>query len=69
MAGIRCDVAFIPCCSDYTVDAEEAVRMAEMCGASVLVPLHWDDTPDGPREVQKMVGLFSGRVELLERTV
>lgn len=68
MAGIRCDVAFIPCGSDYTMDVEEAVGMAEMCGASVLVPLHWDDTADGPTEVQRMAGLFSGRVELLERT-
>ena len=68
MAGVRCDVAFIPCCSDYTMGPEEAVGVAEVCGASILVPLHWDDNPDGPSEVRKMVDLFSGTVELLERT-
>lgn len=67
MAGIRCDVAFIPCCSDYTMGPEEAVQVAEVCGASILVPLHWDDTPDGPDKVRKMADLFSGTVALLER--
>jgi len=67
MAGIRCDVAFIPCCSDYTMGHEEAVAVAEVVGASVLVPLHWDDAPEGPEEVGKMADLFSGEVALLER--
>ena len=67
MAGISCDVAFIPCCSDYTMGREEAVNVAEVVGASVLVPLHWDDTPDGPEQVRKMADHFSGEVALLER--
>jgi L-ascorbate metabolism protein UlaG (beta-lactamase superfamily) len=46
---------------------EEAVKVGEMCGASVLVPLHWDDNAGGPDEVRKMADLFSGSVELLER--
>jgi L-ascorbate metabolism protein UlaG (beta-lactamase superfamily) len=68
MAGIRCDVALIPCCSDYTMGPEEAAGVAEACGASVLVPLHWDDSPDGPARVKEIAGLFSGKVEILERT-
>jgi L-ascorbate metabolism protein UlaG (beta-lactamase superfamily) len=67
MVGIRCDVAFLPCCSDYTMGPEEAVKVGELCGASVLVPLHWDDTAGGLEEVRRMGDLFSGRVELLER--
>jgi L-ascorbate metabolism protein UlaG (beta-lactamase superfamily) len=68
MAGIRCDVAFLPCCSDYTMGPDEAAGVGDACGASILVPLHWDDNPDGPEEVKKIAGLFSGTVELLERT-
>lgn len=68
MAGIRCDVALIPCCSDYTMGAQEAAAVAEVCGASVLIPLHWDDSPDGAEEVKKLSDLFQGIVELLERT-
>jgi len=68
MASIRCDVAFIPCCSDYTMGSDKAIQIAEVCGASVLVPLHWEDNPDGPEEVRKMAGTFSGTVELLQRT-
>jgi len=68
MAGIRCDVALIPCCSDYTMEPEEAVSVAEICNASVLVPLHWDDNPEGSDQVRKMEGLFSGQVVLLDRT-
>ncbi len=68
MVGIRCDVALIPCCSDYTMGPEEAGGVAEACGASVLVPLHWDDSPDGPQQVERIQRYFSGKVELLERT-
>jgi L-ascorbate metabolism protein UlaG (beta-lactamase superfamily) len=65
MIGIRCDVALIPCCSDYTMGAEKAVRLAETCGASILVPLHWEENPDGREEVERMKNLFSGTVEIL----
>ena len=67
MNGIRCDVALLPCCSDYTMGPEEAVGVAELCGASVLVPLHWDDNHVAPEEIRKMSDLFSGKVELLEQ--
>lgn len=68
MAGIRCDVAFIPCCSDYTMGPEEAAGVAEASGASVLVPLHWDEDPRGSDNVAVLADLFPGRVQLLERT-
>jgi L-ascorbate metabolism protein UlaG (beta-lactamase superfamily) len=68
MAGIRCDVAFIPCCSDYTMSAQDAVAMAEVCQASILVPLHWEENPEGKDEVAKMAELFSGTVEVLPQT-
>ena len=67
MTGICCDVAFLPCCSDYTMGPEEAVNVGERCGASILVPLHWEDNEDGLNEVGRMAELFSGKVEILER--
>ena len=69
MAGIRCDVALIPCCSDYTMGPEDAVKVAETCGASVLVPLHWEENPDGRKEVDEMKDLFSGTVAILPQTL
>lgn len=69
MAGISCDVAFLPCCSDYTMGPADAVSIAEMCGATVLVPLHWDENPKGHEEVERLADLFSGTVEILERTL
>lgn len=66
--GVRCDVAFIPCCSDYTMGPEEAARVGEVCAASVLVPIHWDDAPDGAESVATISRYFPGRVELLPRT-
>jgi len=68
MAGIRCDVAFIPCCSDYTMGPEDAARVGEKCGASVLVPLHWEENANGQEDVEKIAPLFPGRVEILPKT-
>jgi L-ascorbate metabolism protein UlaG (beta-lactamase superfamily) len=60
-------VAFLPCCSDYTIGPEEAVKVGKVCAASVIVPLHWEDNPNGLNEVRRMADLFPGKVELLER--
>jgi L-ascorbate metabolism protein UlaG (beta-lactamase superfamily) len=68
MAGIRCDVAFIPCCSDYTMGPMDAARVGEMCGASLLLPIHWEENADGQEEVEKIAPLFPERVEILPRT-
>ena len=67
MAEVRCDVVFLPCCSDYTMTAEEAAKAGRACGASVLVPLHWGERPDHPSECEKISELFPGTVHLLER--
>jgi L-ascorbate metabolism protein UlaG (beta-lactamase superfamily) len=68
MGGIRCDVAFIPCCSDYTMGPEDAAKIGEVCGASILVPLHWEENAKGQEEVEKIAAQFSGKVEILPRT-
>jgi L-ascorbate metabolism protein UlaG (beta-lactamase superfamily) len=68
MAGIRCDVALIPCSTDYTMSPEDAIKTAEACGAQVLVPLHWEENKGGMEELQALADQFSGTIELLERT-
>ena len=68
MSGIRCDVALIPCSSDYTMSPAEAIKVAEACGAQVLVPLHWEENKDGVGEIRALANQFSGTIELLERT-
>ena len=67
MHGIRCDVAFLPCCSEYTMDAEDALRVGEACGASILVPLHWDEPAGRTEEALNMTKGFSGKVRILEK--
>ncbi len=67
MAGIRCDVVFVPCCSDYTMGPTDAARTAEACGASILVPIHWGDRRETLEEEAIMEQLFSGEVRVLER--
>ncbi|MEX0837248.1 MAG: MBL fold metallo-hydrolase [Gemmatimonadota bacterium] len=67
MAGIRCDVAFLPCDGHYTMTVEEAARAGEACGAEVVVPIHWGE-PHGTRaEVDRLVTLFPRQVLVLER--
>lgn len=67
MAGIRCDVAFLPCGGHYTMGPADAARAAKACEASVVVPIHWGE-PHGTREeVEAIRGLFDGEVHILER--
>lgn len=68
MAGIRCDVALFPCSSDYTMSSEDAIGLAESCGARVLVPLHWEENKTGIGELRALADQFSGTIELIERT-
>lgn len=67
MHDIRCDVAFLPCCSDYTMDPAEAARAGEACGASVLVPIHWGSLSGHPESVKEISRIFQGEVRILER--
>lgn len=67
MFGIRCDVAFLPCCSDYTMGPEDAARAGEACGASIIVPIHWSPVSETPVDTQKIEDLFDGTVQFLER--
>ena len=67
MAGIRCDVAFLPCGGHYTMGPEEAARAAEACGAEVVVPIHWGEGHGTEEDVARLEDLFSGEVRVLER--
>ena len=67
MSQIRCDVAFLPCCSAYTMGPEEAAQAGEACGASILVPIHWGEHPETPVDAGGIEMHFSGTVQFLER--
>ncbi|MFC1660028.1 MBL fold metallo-hydrolase [Gemmatimonadota bacterium] len=67
MHGIRCDVAFFPCCSDYTMSPEEAAKAGEACGASIIVPIHWGDQVGSLEDAERVRDAFSGDVRILER--
>ena len=69
MTTVRCDVAFLPCDAHYTMGAEEAVRAAEACGASVLVPVHWGESWGSPEDLERMRRMFSGKLRVLPRAL
>jgi len=69
MRGIRCDVAFVACCSDYTMGPEEALKVGEACSAEVLVPIHWSDRSGPPEEFRDMADKYPGEIRILERKV
>jgi L-ascorbate metabolism protein UlaG (beta-lactamase superfamily) len=67
MRGISCDVAFVACCSDYTMGPEEALQVGEACGAAILVPIHWSDRAGHPEEVRDMAEQHPEKIRILER--
>ena len=69
MHGIRCDVAFLALCSDYTLGPDEAVKAGEACGASVIVPILWGHVSEPREDARRMARSFSGDVQLLDRKV
>jgi len=67
MQDIRCDVAFVPCCSDYTMGPEDAARAGKACGAEIIVPIHWGPQDEGPVQYERMAELFPGKIQILKR--
>lgn len=71
MEGIRCDVAFLPCDGHYTMGPEGAAAAGRAVGASVVVPIRWGEggagSEGGGVDLDRLVELFPGRVEILPR--
>lgn len=67
MYDIRCHVAFVPCASDYTMEFRDALRTAEACGASYLVPIHWAEQGLALDNLTEAQEIFSGEVRILDR--
>jgi L-ascorbate metabolism protein UlaG (beta-lactamase superfamily) len=65
MLGIRCDVAFLPIDGHYTMGVEDAARAGEACGAEIIVPIHWGETPGTEEDVERLRELFSKKVKVL----
>jgi L-ascorbate metabolism protein UlaG (beta-lactamase superfamily) len=66
MAGIRCDVAFLPCDDRYSMGPEDAARAGEACGASVIVPVHWGGSTGKRADAERLAELFDGEVTILD---
>ena len=67
MQDIRCDVAFLPCCSDYAMGPEEAAKAGAACGAEIIVPIHWGTPSEDLKDADKIATSFGGKVRILER--
>lgn len=68
MFGIRCDIAFLPCGGHYTMGVEDAARAGDACGAQTIVPIHWGEPHGELEDVVRLKGLFSGNVQILQRS-
>jgi L-ascorbate metabolism protein UlaG (beta-lactamase superfamily) len=66
MAGIRCDVAFLPVGGTYTMTAEEAAEAARDIGAEIAVPVHWGTIVGSRGDAERFVSLCGERGRLLE---
>lgn len=67
MAGIRCDVAFLPCGGHYTMGVEDAAKAGIACGAEVIVPIHWGEQHGTRKDIDRLAELLPDRVRILER--
>lgn len=66
MNDIRCDIAFLPCDSKYTMGPEDAARAGTACRASVVIPVHWGGHTESRADAERLAEFFSGEVRLLD---
>ncbi len=67
MAGIRCDVAFLPIGGHYTMGVADAARAGEACGAEIVIPIHWGEPHGTQDDIDELRSLFPRKVHVLER--
>lgn len=66
--SVRCDVAFLPVDSQYTMDATQAAEAARACAAEVVVPIRWSEGTSAT-EAEKLASTEGLTVALLERAL
>jgi L-ascorbate metabolism protein UlaG (beta-lactamase superfamily) len=67
MEGVECQIALLPVSGTYVMTAEEAAEAANVIGANIFVPMHYDAGVVGTIEdARKFQELTSGEVVILK---
>lgn len=69
MRKVSCDIAFLPCGGNYTMDAKDAAAAANIFGPKAVIPMHWGDIVGSKEDVEEFQKIFKGTtiVKLPER--
>lgn len=65
MLDIICDIAFIPVGGKYTMNVEEAARIANKINAKCVVPTHYGDIVGDKNDGKNFKGLVNKQVQIL----
>ena len=65
---VKCDVAFIPIGSYYTMDVTEAAELLKIINPKVVVPIHYGSIIGTPNDGKKLRTLLAGtNIEVVEK--
>jgi L-ascorbate metabolism protein UlaG (beta-lactamase superfamily) len=60
MRKVSCDIAFLPCGGNYTMDAKEAAAAANIFLPKAVIPIHWGDIVGTKEDVEDFRKAFKG---------
>ncbi len=60
MRKMVCDIAFLPCGGNYTMDAKEAASAANIFMPKAVIPIHWGDIVGSKEDVEEFQKAFKG---------
>lgn len=66
MEKLKPDIAFFPVGGTYTMDAEDAARVANKMQPGVAIPIHYGDIVGSKKDAQRFKELCKCSVEILE---
>lgn len=59
------DIALLPVGGTYTMDAWDAVKVAEAMRPRIAIPYHWGDIVGSSNDAERFAEVYSGRTEVL----
>lgn len=61
---LKVDIALLPCGGTYTMDGEEAGRLAQRMAPGTAIPMHWGDIVGTRADAEQMLTLYPHTVML-----
>lgn len=66
MKKVKADVALLPVCGTYMMNAEDAVNAANIIKPKVVIPIHWGSVFGSKADAVRFKSLYSGLTIILE---